>query len=301
MSLNDNKAGGMPGYGERNPGLDRLYRAAGHEEPPARLDAAILAAARREVGARPHSLSSGLRRWRVPVSIAAVVVLSVSLVTLVKEEGGEQLLQAPSEAAPSSPPVAQLAKPDQPTLVLPDGALMRERVAVPAPARPARREDAGAGAPAAIGGAAEGNISGGSPSASQGATSEVAADMAAKPQPFRDSASMVERSIPATPPASPAEDLAARAPAVAERRAAPMAAPPAPDPAGARLMTQARKEATPADDKLPVWHGLEKEPPQKWIERIAELKRQQRAAEAETMLAEFRRRFPDHPLSPGLQ
>ncbi len=298
MSLNDSKTGGIPGNGERNPGLDRLYRTAGHEEPPARLDAAILAAARREVGSRPHSLSSGLRRWRVPVSIAAVVVLSVSLVTLVKEEGGEQLLQAPPEPAPSSPPVAQ---PAQPAPLLPEGALMREQVAVPAPARPARREDAGAGPPSVLGETADGNISGGSPSASQGAASGVAADTAAKPQPFRDSASMVERSTPAVPPASPADDLATRAPAVAERRAAPMAAASAPEPASAKAMMQARKEAAPGDDKQPVWHGLENEPPQKWLERISDLKRQQRAAEAEAMLVEFKRRFPGHPLPAGSQ
>ena len=36
----------------RDPRLERLYRDAGHEEPPAHLDAAILAAARREAGAR---------------------------------------------------------------------------------------------------------------------------------------------------------------------------------------------------------------------------------------------------------
>ena len=77
---------GTPAGSERDPLLDRAYRGAATDEPPARLDAAILAAARREAGARPRPLSAVLRAWRVPVSIAAVVVLSVSLVTLVREE-----------------------------------------------------------------------------------------------------------------------------------------------------------------------------------------------------------------------
>jgi hypothetical protein len=57
--------------------------------------------------------------------------------------------------------------------------------------------------------------------------------------------------------------------------------------------------AKPAEqDRLPVWHGFEKEPPQKWRARIEELRRQGRAAEAEEMLSEFKRRFPELPLPP---
>jgi hypothetical protein len=51
-----------------------------------------------------------------------------------------------------------------------------------------------------------------------------------------------------------------------------------------------------ASDRPPVWQGLEKEPPEKWMARIEALVREGRAAEAEEMRAEFKRRFPDHPL-----
>ena len=91
MTVNERDSGGITGAEARDPRLDRLYRETGHEGPPVHLDAAILAAARREVGARPRPLASALRRWRVPVSIAALVLVSVSLVTLVREEGGGQL------------------------------------------------------------------------------------------------------------------------------------------------------------------------------------------------------------------
>ena len=48
-----------------------------------------------------------------------------------------------------------------------------------------------------------------------------------------------------------------------------------------------------------VWEGFEKEPPEKWLARIEELRRQGRSAEAEEMLAEFKRRFPEHPRAAG--
>ena len=51
----------------------------------------------------------------------------------------------------------------------------------------------------------------------------------------------------------------------------------------------------------PVWHGLEQEPPQKWLERLAELKKQGRVGEADELLTEIRRRFPDYPLPSSLE
>jgi hypothetical protein len=67
-------------------GLRRRYRASSLEEPPAALDAAILAAARREVNARPRLAGSPFgRSWRVPLSIAAVVVVSATVTLMVAE------------------------------------------------------------------------------------------------------------------------------------------------------------------------------------------------------------------------
>ena len=102
--------------------------AAAREEPPARLDAAILAAARREAGARPRPLGSLLRGWRVPVSIAAVVVMSMSLVMLVREEGGDRLMDSGVPASrsvePASPPPSRSETPPRR-----DSAISRERQA----------------------------------------------------------------------------------------------------------------------------------------------------------------------------
>ncbi len=56
------------------------YRAGSTEEPPAHLDAAVLAAARREVGR-----SRFTRNWHLPVSVAAVFVIGVSLALMTSE------------------------------------------------------------------------------------------------------------------------------------------------------------------------------------------------------------------------
>ena len=61
--------------------ISRAYQALDKETTPSALDEHILAAARREAGSRPQKVSFS-RRWAVPVSVAAVIVLSVSLFTM---------------------------------------------------------------------------------------------------------------------------------------------------------------------------------------------------------------------------
>lgn len=88
--------------------LRARYRAESVEEPPAAVDDALRAQARRAVGAGPRPASrSFLQRWRVPLSIAAVLVMSVSMVLTVTREG-RHLPQA------EVPPSAQTGAPAQP-------------------------------------------------------------------------------------------------------------------------------------------------------------------------------------------
>lgn len=72
-------------------------------EPPVVLDAAILAAAHRAVGARPAATDGrrGGWRWQAPLAAAAVVVLATSLAVLFFEEGAplpERDLPPPARA-----------------------------------------------------------------------------------------------------------------------------------------------------------------------------------------------------------
>jgi hypothetical protein len=96
------------------------YRAeASSDQPPADLDAAILAASRRAVGARSVGTVGRLwlsSRWAMPLSAAAVVVLASSLSFLVYDEQGDPSLTeagrpAPAASVPAAP-VADLARKD---------------------------------------------------------------------------------------------------------------------------------------------------------------------------------------------
>jgi hypothetical protein len=75
--------------------LSRAYKEAAGEKPPAALDAAILEEARRAVdhGGRV-ARGPFARTWLVPASLAAVLLLTVGLVTFVSRENGEALSPA---------------------------------------------------------------------------------------------------------------------------------------------------------------------------------------------------------------
>lgn len=71
--------------------LSERYRTTARDEPPAQVDAAILAAAKRAVTSQPRPAGAprSLRRWYVPVSLAAVITLSVIVTLRVAHERPE--------------------------------------------------------------------------------------------------------------------------------------------------------------------------------------------------------------------
>jgi resuscitation-promoting factor RpfA len=275
----------------RDADLSRLYRESAREAPPAHLDAAILAAARREVGARPQRRGAfAASRWRLPVALAAAVVLSVSVVTMVMEEGSDDF------SAPAPPRAAAPAL----------GGPHEAAAPVPAPAQEPREartsgklaeEEARPRALDAPGGARQRMLDRAEPGRSQ----VEAGPRTDQKRASESAAELAPRSLPA-------------APAAAERDAAskPLAkrAPAAPEPADAGAVATMRREAYADEAKVtarvpPLSPGvagevkaLDAESPTKWLERIAALRRDGRGTEADELLAEFRRRFPDHPL-PG--
>lgn len=99
---------------DRDERVTQAYRALGGEAPPAALDAAILAAARRR----------GVR-WRAPVAAAAALVLAVGVALVVQREESRmaeeevalapRVMDAPSPAAsarePGSSVLAEAGKP----------------------------------------------------------------------------------------------------------------------------------------------------------------------------------------------
>lgn len=97
-------------YLEGESELSRLYRQGAHEQPDPRLDARILAEARRAVSAKRRVVHSPFaRHWLVPASLAAVLVLSVGVVVLMPEP----TLERDAEPGPAveSKPAADAAAP----------------------------------------------------------------------------------------------------------------------------------------------------------------------------------------------
>jgi hypothetical protein len=110
--------------------VDAAWRAASREEPPESVDAAILAAARREVGAKPQSTGArealaDRRRWWPFAAAATVAAIAVGVLQLTTPEQlgapapdktGVTDMPAPASApAPdkaTSPQRAEEAKPD---------------------------------------------------------------------------------------------------------------------------------------------------------------------------------------------
>ena len=330
----------------RDPDLDRAYAAGANEGPPARLDAAILAAARREAGAGPRRLGM-LRAWRAPVALAAVLVLSVSVVLLLREEGADRLDQLPPSAAPpavdsarrSEPaasaklesargaapsadvaPQARDAPAPQPRAVEED----RRKVEVPSavmqappppaeapppaprpfadpPAAPDELRAAPAAPPAQTGSLAKETDPGAAAGARERAATverEAQAQRVPAPPAERTPASPGEKAVPpaekaSAPPVAAAPDAATGAlgrSQVQSRRALP----------DANRMEQKPREDLAAAASRPVWQGFERQPPEKWLVRMEELRRTGRDEDAREMLMEFRKRFPQYPVPPSL-
>jgi hypothetical protein len=121
---------------ERDEKISAGYRALGSEEPPRALDEAILAAARRRSA-----------RWRVPLSVAAVLVLAVGVTLRMLPERPDaesialapQVMETPRPAAPAPAPARKEAKPAARAAAAADVAAL----SAPAPAAAKARAVAG--------------------------------------------------------------------------------------------------------------------------------------------------------------
>ena len=92
---------------KRDEDMSRAYHAASHGDPPAALDDAIRAAARRAVHARPHTAKNPwLPRWGSPIAAAAVVMLAVSMLFVAVDERPEIAPPALQVSLPKNPPPA---------------------------------------------------------------------------------------------------------------------------------------------------------------------------------------------------
>jgi hypothetical protein len=295
---------------DRDDAPARRYReasAALDERPSAATRAAILAAAARQVEARPRSADAPriARRPRWPLAAAAAVLLSTLAVMMANRTGQEMpSFTAPAERAPAPVAVA----PATAVAPTPSGS------AVPLPAPPVAEAPAPIAKRSATANAREERSSVPAaptqrmdvqrPDAAASATSATSARSAERaPEAASADATQDHRAPPpAAPPApSRAAPLARSVPAPAAAGA--MRAPDvaAGKPESSSMERASAREAAPASQGvagLDAARDFEGSAPL-WLERIVKLRNEGRDAEADAELKRFRERHPDVQVPPA--
>ena len=244
--------------------VSERYRAGAQDEPPARLDAAVLAAARRGAD-KPVKR----RNWQMPASIAAVLVIGISLVLTVRhnERPLPSLGQPPADEAKlakSAP--AQLAMKAKP----------RVGTDSPREARPSRERGA-------------------RPDREPQAREEVAISQGNS---VRDSA-VSGAAVPPVPlPAAPALEAPAQS---AEQERPQMAASGALSSRKKAEVLSAIPQSRRNDESVQPQDSVAPVKPQDWLRRIDDLLRDGKDADAQAQLLDFRKQFPNYPLAQRLQ
>jgi hypothetical protein len=97
MANNDQNDNELNEYLNGNSDVSKAYRASNTTEPATHLDEKILSAAKEAVENKKQKTSPKFHKapWVKPVSIAAIVTLSVSLVVTMQQETGQPLISEP--------------------------------------------------------------------------------------------------------------------------------------------------------------------------------------------------------------
>jgi hypothetical protein len=309
----------------RRSDLSATYRRASVEEPPAHLDAAIRAAARREAGSRPGK-SLARDRWVMPAAAAAVLVVGFSLAVLVRDDTPP--LAEKSDIAPAKGlrPVGASADAMAPKVTADRAA---PSVAAPAvtgklqaASDPAgsdgesRLRDEGsdrskgaavnsAPAPMATGSLSRELDKDAGPARSR-ASSPVAGPMTAPAAPAGSPPSGAEPGVPASVPDAETRHETNVQKSKSESRSMEPGQPAADElklrsEEAAVAPVQRRSDVKPPDSTgnavaaKKQGTGVPRDP-EEWIEDIVKLRQQGKFAEADRSLEEFRRTYPAYPL-----
>jgi len=260
-------------YLQSESSLSRVYKATAKETPPVELDARILERARQAVHPRARvGRSPFANNWIIPVSLAAVLVLTVGLVTFMFEKTDTPLLPetapAPSldsaleEEAPLIRDKAREAydrlRSDQPVDEKPTSKAKRSLVIEP---------------PAASIPAVEGLTKSRRQSQKTGETKQM---VPAEPEPASEQ-NADERMR------SPESGRAVTR--IESQEVRPKKENKSLESAGALRSLDETSEVS------------EMMTPEEWLAKIAALRAQGKQAEADASLAAFRKRYPDYPLN----
>lgn len=273
--------------------VSRRYREAAREEPSARVDAAILEAARREAG-RPAIV----RNWRTPAAVAAVLVIGVS-VSLLTREGVD-----PLPPLDQSRRQADVAKPAAPSLAMKSEPAPAARLDLRA--RPSRDRSERADREAAVRPGEEA-FADQPAGAGQSPVPEVAASAAPPAQQF--DAPVAAAQAPSLQESPSDKPSAARSGAESSTGESAVAGNAATQGliqekkalADAQEESRARAKSLHKEESVAAVAPAARQSPEQWLRSIEDLIRNGRPADARLQLAEFRKRHPDYRLPDTLQ
>jgi hypothetical protein len=248
---------------ELDPKISRRYRELGDEEPSRELDQTILAAAHRAAD-RAHAplvAPAGRHRWYFAFGAAAILVLAVAItVQLDRQQLDPEALSAASAPAVSERKEGFSGEPGVLADQAPPQEARKKPAQAPAPAKPQAAENTA------------------KPQAAEVARADrLEARQQQAPTVEPQNTQAPASSTAATPTQPEKREQSAAAEAALSRRAPAPAAAPAPAP-------QVLASAVAL-------------PPERLLERIAELRKEGRHDEADKALAEFRQRYPDYRIS----
>lgn len=318
--------------------LSQLYRASAIQEPPTHIDAAIIAAAKREAGSRSWiaALPFFKRSWQIPVSITAAFVITLSLFPLMKDHTIESDLRSESrqDKAKTQPEASEKTIDLNEALKSKEAAMLNGgRVQEPiltTPAAPIEKKSdqvaVDSAAPSSNDKKALARLNEEAVAAKTKSQSGFAPD----PQPMQQRAREMDtttfqsakRNELAAPPTSPAPVVAEKFEGkILSKQSAgnsDMPSPP-PTPAAARAPEVSRnayrsERRVMADSQLSgaastnsTAPGKDQETkkeavtPQEWVKDIEKLVLQNKLSEAKIELANFRKRYPYYPVPQALK
>lgn len=266
MSREDDKL--LEEYLQGESDLSRLYQMHSDEKPPHELDNAILEAAWHSVRRKPRiAYSPFTANWMVPASLAAVLLISVSLVVMMPDEAGlppAADLDAPGEAK-RMPAAKSMAAPGR-------EAAMELEESVPA-AKPAPEKEKSFATPPPA------PVSGELRDRGDVAPAVGAAASASRPEPVSPPDDALRKQAPTGLTASPMQQDVPTQPATMDR----MEAAP-----------QARFRAT-----APAVEGIRE--PEEWLAEIGALLEQGHIEEARRAYRAFLAVHPDYPVNEALR
>ena len=283
--------------------LSRAYAATPRDEPPPAMDEAILARARSAMNSEARGAlqdgpgkagtQKGLHHWSQRFAIAATLVVTASLVVMMQNE---------------QTPIPRLGPPARDAAITPAAKRPTEAVqmAETAPADVAQSPGKVLAKTAADRSSADkpsesSSIEREPPAAAPATPASLRADEVTASVPARQAFPAARQDTVEDAKASAAAPVALAAPPKAELRPQQSSAP-VPDVTGiasgpAMVERRSLKSAEGAARIAPNPGAAKEEvSPEAWLVRIAEMRKQGRVKEADESLAEFRKRYPGHPV-----